>query len=162
MAIKMKEQHNYIRILYGTAVLIIMVAVFMFSAQSGDSSGETSMNITQNVSQHLFFGDINHSKLEFFEQIIRKLAHFTEFAALGFFVFAFTDTFTLKRKKAIIISLIFSALYALSDEIHQYFVPERACRFTDVLIDSFGALFGIFVFITAYEVIKKFKNLIKN
>ena len=97
----MKTRINYIRIAYFTATLLIMLAVFMFSAQSGDSSGETSMNITQNVSQHLFLDDISRDTLEFFEQIIRKLAHFIEFAALGFFVFAFTDTFSIKRKKAI-------------------------------------------------------------
>lgn len=154
----MKKQNYYIRILYGTAALIIMLAVFMFSAQSGDSSGEASMTITENVSQHFFVGDINRSTLEFLEQIIRKLAHFIEFAALGFFVFAFTDTFTIKRKKAIVISLAFSALYALSDEIHQYFVPERACRLTDVLLDSFGALFGILMFIAVSGLIKKLKN----
>jgi len=154
----MKTRINYIRILYGTAAFIIMLSVFMFSAQSGDSSGEASMTVTENVSQHLFFGDINQNTLELLEQIIRKLAHFIEFAALGFFVFAFTDTFTIKRKKAVIISLAFSALYALSDEIHQYFVPERACRLTDVLLDSFGALFGILMFIAVSELIKKIKN----
>ena len=79
----MKTRINYIRIAYFTATLLIMLAVFMFSAQSGDSSGETSMNITQNVSQHLFLDDISRDTLEFFEQIIRKLAHFIEFAALA-------------------------------------------------------------------------------
>ena len=36
-----------------------------------------------------------------------------------------------------------AALYAATDELHQYFVPGRACMFTDVCIDSFGALLGI-------------------
>lgn len=154
----MKTRINYIRIAYGTAALLIMLAVFMFSAQSGDSSGETSMNITQNVSQHILLDDISKDALEILEQIIRKCAHFIEFASLGFFVFAFTDTFRIKRKNAILISLAFSSLYALSDEIHQYFVPERACRLTDVLLDSFGALCGIFMFIAVLEIIKRLKN----
>ena len=154
----MKTRINYIRIFYGLISVLVMLAVFMFSAQSGDSSGETSMNITENVSQHFFLDDISRDTLEILEQIIRKLAHFIEFASLGFFVFAFTDTFTIKRKKAIIISLIFSAVYALSDEIHQYFVPERACRLTDVLLDSFGALCGILLFIALCELIKRLKN----
>ena len=154
----MKTRINYIRILYAAASLLIMLAAFMFSAQSGDSSGETSMNITENVSQHFFIDDIGRDALEILEQIIRKLAHFIEFAALGFFVFAFMNTFEIKRKKAIIISLVFSSIYALSDEIHQYFVPERACRLTDVLLDSFGALCGIFLFIALFELIQKIKN----
>ena len=154
----MKTRPNYIRIFYGLIAVLIMLAVFMFSAQSGDSSGETSMNVTENVSQHLFTDNISRDALEILEQIIRKLAHFIEFAALGFFVFAFTNTFAVKRKKAIIISLIFSALYALSDEIHQFFVPERACRLTDVLLDSFGALSGILIFIALCDLTKKLRN----
>ena len=154
----MKTRINYIRILYGAVYLLIMLAIFMFSAQSGDSSGAASMTVTENVTQHFFLGDISRDTLEFLEQIIRKLAHFVEYAALGFFVFAFTDTFTIKRRYAVIISLFFSSLYALSDEIHQYFVPERACRLTDVLLDSFGALSGIIVFIALSELIKKLKQ----
>ena len=154
----MKTRINYIRIFYGLIAVLIMLAVYMFSSQSGDSSGATSMNVTENVSQHIFADNIGRDTLEILEQIIRKLAHFIEFAALGFFVFAFTDTFAIKRKKAIIISLIFSALYALSDEIHQFFVPERACRLTDVLLDSFGALCGILIFIALCELIKLLKN----
>ena len=153
----MKIQTKHIRILYAAAAVLIMLAAFMFSAQSGDSSGETSMSVTENVSQHFSSGNISRDTLEILEQIIRKLAHFIEFAALGFFTFAFTDTFTIKRKKAAIISLVFSSLYALSDEIHQYFVPERACRLTDVLLDTFGALCGILIFIALCELIKKLK-----
>ena len=36
-----------------------------------------------------------------------------------------------------------AALYAATDEIHQYFVPGWACMFTDVCIDSVGALLGV-------------------
>ena len=35
--------------------------------------------------------------------------------------------------------------YAASDEFHQLFVPGRAGRVTDVLIDSGGVIFGLFV-----------------
>ena len=33
----------------------------------------------------------------------------------------------------------------MSDEIHQYFVPGRACRLFDVGVDVFGALTGTLV-----------------
>lgn len=35
--------------------------------------------------------------------------------------------------------------YAASDELHQLWSAGRSCRFTDVLIDSAGALTGIAV-----------------
>jgi len=48
-------------------------------------------------------------------------------------------------RTAICASLLICMLYASSDEFHQLFVPGRAGRVTDVLIDSFGALTGIIV-----------------
>ena len=41
---------------------------------------------------------------------------------------------------------IFCALYACSDELHQYFVPGRSCKFFDVCVDSTGAFFGALLF----------------
>ncbi len=40
-------------------------------------------------------------------------------------------------------ALIIGFLYAVSDEIHQYFVPGRAMQTRDVLIDTAGVLLGI-------------------
>lgn len=41
---------------------------------------------------------------------------------------------------------VFCALYACSDELHQYFVPGRSCKFFDVCVDSTGAFFGALFF----------------
>ncbi len=41
---------------------------------------------------------------------------------------------------------IFCVLYACSDELHQYFVPGRSCKFFDVCVDSSGAFFGALLF----------------
>ena len=43
-------------------------------------------------------------------------------------------------------SFVFCVLYAISDEVHQYFVPGRAMMATDVLIDSIGAILGCLLF----------------
>ena len=53
------------------------------------------------------------------------------------------------------ISLLFSFLYAGSDEIHQFFVGGRSASFKDVLIDSTGACIGILLTIIIYTLIKK-------
>ncbi|MFQ8632799.1 MAG: VanZ family protein, partial [Intestinibacter bartlettii] len=55
-----------------------------------------------------------------------------------------------------------SVLYAISDEIHQYFVPGRACQFRDVMIDSCGALFGIAVIVILKKMVNKIKNIYNN
>lgn len=41
---------------------------------------------------------------------------------------------------------IFCAFYACTDELHQYFVPGRSCRFFDVCVDSTGAFCGGLLF----------------
>lgn len=40
-------------------------------------------------------------------------------------------------------SIILGVIYAVSDELHQLFVPGRAGRITDVMIDSLGLMTGI-------------------
>lgn len=47
------------------------------------------------------------------------------------------------REKAVTLSLLFSILYAISDEIHQIFVPMRTPDMMDILADSTGA--GLFL-----------------
>ena len=45
----------------------------------------------------------------------------------------------------ICVGLAYLWFYALCDEFHQLFVPGRGAEFTDVCIDSSGALVGIFL-----------------
>jgi len=45
--------------------------------------------------------------------------------------------------KFILFSLGICVLYAVSDEVHQLFVPGRGRQVRDVLIDSAGAIVGI-------------------
>ena len=109
-------------------LIIICVTIFLFSSQPGYESEKISNTL-----------------------IIRKLGHFSEYAALGFFSFAyFSNIFTKKINKeniklTLFISLLFSIFYALSDELHQTFIVGRDGNFKDVIIDSFGAIFGIIV-----------------
>ena len=56
--------------------------------------------------------------------------------------------------KAFIFSLMFCILYAISDELHQLFVPGRGAQVKDVLIDSFGSFVGI----GFYEMVSKMKR----
>lgn len=84
---------------------------------------------------------------------VRKLAHFSEFAILGVLMYSvYNDK---QKDKNMLWPLILSALYAISDEIHQYFVPGRACTLIDILIDTCGAFIGI-LFI--HLVIKRWKR----
>ena len=44
------------------------------------------------------------------------------------------------------LALIICGVYAISDEVHQYFIEGRGPHLKDVLIDSAGAFVGISLF----------------
>ncbi len=74
-----------------------------------------------------------------------NLATFYHFGI--FFMFSFFLLLTVKSnkidKKAILITLLISIIYAFSDEFHQFFIPGRFASLKDVLIDSTGSLCSI-------------------
>ena len=43
-----------------------------------------------------------------------------------------------------LLSFTASTLYAISDEIHQYFVPGRFATLTDLIFDTLGIIVGLF------------------
>ena len=65
--------------------------------------------------------------------LVRKTAHFTEFAVLGFL---WSRVF---HGKQLYIPFVLSVLTAVVDESIQRFVPGRSGQMKDVLIDSAGA-----------------------
>ena len=122
-----------------------MIMICLFSCDNAQESSERSENLLSIIIAYI--GQfVSHN-------LLRKIAHFCEFAALGFFT-AGGFRFTLKNAK-FYYPLIACALYAVSDEIHQFFVPGRACRIFDVFIDSCGALFGIAVFLLFNLIVQK-------
>ena len=44
-----------------------------------------------------------------------------------------------KLEKRWYIALVFCFFYAVSDEVHQLFIPRRSFQITDILIDTIGA-----------------------
>ena len=84
--------------------------------------------------------------------VIRKVGHITEYAFLYLFLFrAFNSVFSDKEVsgKAVMCSFAVAVLYAISDEVHQLFVPMREGKLTDVAIDCLG-MFGMYTFIRKY------------
>jgi len=82
------------------------------------------------------------SGLGIWDLILRKIAHIVEFAIFaGLFLRALIRSFPATgSRKIIILTIVFSLLYAISDEFHQKFVPGRGPSVIDVLIDLAGIL----------------------
>ena len=73
-----------------------------------------------------------------------KLLHMTAYALLGalFFRALATGRFSRNLKLAAVLSILFSSLYGVSDEIHQAFVPGRSPETADALADFAGSILG--------------------
>lgn len=70
--------------------------------------------------------------------IVRKLAHFTIYAMLGFNTFYMYKNYGVKHY--VLYALVTCILYACSDEWHQSFASGRSPQITDICIDTCGAL----------------------
>ena len=85
--------------------------------------------------------NLNSGLPVFWDVFWRKLFHAGEFGLLNLLLWrALYYGEGASFKKALGWSLIFTILYAISDELHQYFVPDRQARWQDAAQDSLGAL----------------------
>lgn len=101
---------------YALPVLIWMIFIFYISSLSHPPSPPAG--------KIPYFG-------EFF--------HFAEYLVLSFLSLRMFKNYNIKNY--FVFAIVFSILYAFTDEIHQLFVPFRAFELKDLIIDSLGAVF---------------------
>jgi VanZ family protein len=111
-----------------------MIVIFCLSAQNGEESSELSGSFVMSM--------LNWMGITISEALLRTFAHMLEF--MGLSVLLFNATYAIWENKITpIIAFTGTVLYAITDEIHQIFVPERAFQVSDILVDSTGALIGV-------------------
>lgn len=88
--------------------------------------------------------------------LLRKVGHLTEFCLLGMLLSWLVRMICKKDLRYFYLPLLGGVAVACVDETIQYFVPGRACRITDVGIDTLGCALGI-VIITLIVTIKNQK-----
>ena len=127
--------------------ILIMIFIFVQSALPADLSQQESNFIVRYLAQRL------HMDEDLLSFIVRKCAHFTEYMILGISVKVTADDLLRQSRRAdiqsrtagILCPWCIGALYAVSDEIHQSFVPGRSCELRDMIIDSCGVLTGVLI-----------------
>lgn len=91
------------------------------------------------------------SKEDLIDTILRKSAHIFEYFILFILVYNYInlelakEQVFFKKQSRLFISLLatfLTILYAITDEIHQSFVPGRGPAFKDVIIDTIGVILG--------------------
>lgn len=143
----------------------IMGAIFWFSSKTADLSGESSMSISiviynlyDQIKRSTLQGPEKLELLAVIDHIVRKSAHFTEYACL---CAAIAFHFIVWKKKLSYrtwIPVISAGLYAVTDEFHQTFVTGRSGQVSDVLMDTAGAVAGVLVFNILYLLILRHRK----
>ena len=132
-----------------TALLVVNVLfIWSNSLLPGSVSGAIS-HWVRDLIAYIFQRE--HSGSDSGHGLLRKLAHFTEFACLGAL---FAWLFGMFRKP-VMIALACGFSVAGIDETIQRFVPDRGPSFKDVLIDTSGALVGIGLLFLGHTICKR-------
>jgi len=94
--------------------------------------------------------------LDSLDFLVRKTAHVVIYSILALLWYrCLIRAAGMGRTKAIIVSLAISVVWAASDEVHQYFVPDRTAKVSDVMLDSAAAAAALVVIGPMMNVKKK-------
>lgn len=143
-AITLKKQRALCMASWGLAAAC-MAMIFWFSHQSGSDSQSLSDGILAKILD--FVGVLIPST------VIRKAAHAAEFALLA--VLLFHALYRTCGRGRPVFAWGMTVLYAVTDELHQLFIPGRACRFFDVCVDAAGALAGVLFCLLLLSLLRK-------
>ena len=108
----------------------------------------TAIFLVLAISLFLLVDFVQDTSITYAGRLMRKSAHFIAYLILGFLVSHAmkndgSTALAWKRRGA---SLLLCVAYAISDEIHQIFVPGRGPLVKDILIDGAGAVIGIMLY----------------
>lgn len=148
-------------------IFSIVVTVFVLSSQPATESLEVSDGLLVSLFRVFIknYDSLSAAEREAirhtYSNLIRKTAHFCEYAALGCFVLLHLNFARLlgqddgplsrlcgpaartKPWLLVLFAWLAAVLYACTDEFHQLFVDGRGGTLPDILLDSFGAAAGV-------------------
>jgi VanZ family protein len=131
---------------YGLPVFAVMAAIFAVSQISGTTISDSS---------------INESASGVTGRYTDEIAHFIEYFVLSALIMRWIlavkvpgnsgelDPIMLRSsgQKAMLLTVLF----AISDEAHQWFTPDRSVELLDLLIDGIGAAIGSAVYLSVFQ-----------
>lgn len=135
-------------------LILLMLAIFYFSNTPGVKITDPGTWIAlPSLKEGVTIFSILHPSSDFYfiwgseinkEFVLRKLAHVTFFGLLAFLIYLNLP----KRRSRYLLSGIFTALFAFTDEVHQAFISERDGRLMDVMLDiTSGIMTLLFIYI---------------
>lgn len=131
-------KHQFIITLTFAILNILLIAfIFIHSLTPADISQEESGAVTDWLSYIFPF--------ELSENLVRKLAHFIEFSALGISVSLTVFSYCRSILGGVFFKLFVCLATAVCDEAIQLNVSGRSGQVTDILLDFSGCLFGLLI-----------------
>lgn len=135
-----------------TLLVCCLLFIWGNSLLPGNISGAISDFVNKVLS---FFFEQGEKEPENGGFLLRKMAHFTEFTALGLCLCWLFGML----KKGKLAPFLFGAAAACVDETIQIFVPGRVSSLRDVCIDSCGVLLGVILLTFGHYCMRKKKHL---
>ncbi len=136
-----KTKHKkFLQILLILLTVSVIIFIFSNSRENAADSSSRSQQITRFINYALHSVNI---PWKVSEHMVRKAAHFLEYALLGFFVALTAASFTAKKLLRGVIAFPACLAVAVIDENIQRFSSGRTPSKLDVLIDFCGSSFGI-------------------
>jgi len=146
-------------------VILWLVVIFALSAQPAAQSNQLSMEASKDLmfaakdSRYMANGFPNPAfQITQLNNLVRQWAHGVIYFVLGILVVNAVVIQGKLKLWQIPAAFIFCAVYAVTDEIHQLFVPGRTCSLLDLAVDSLGSLAGILLCWVFVKVIRKLQN----
>lgn len=139
--IQCKEKAKGLMILFLGLSLVLIAFIWSNSLTSREESAAGSSIIASFLKPIL--DPSNRLDEDTFRSLVRKLAHFAEFCALGLSVGGFSVQLgKVCRRKYLALPALITLLTAVADEYIQLF-SGRGSQVSDVVLDFAGALFGL-------------------
>ncbi len=148
----------------GIIMIVLVVAwmglIFKFSSDPGKISTHKSDSVIkaiQDISKNTLSNDKNKTGFGYTVSI-RKTAHVCTYLIL---IFVASTYITKSQLKSYRNAFIISFIYAVSDEVHQIFIPGRTATIRDVFIDMFGVVLGMCIVTIVLKIYnKKLKRIV--
>lgn len=160
----MTAVQNKKRVLLAFLYLVLALWVgFIFynSSLCADDSNESSGFFVRFFIERIMgldFESTDEDTLAFVTKLVRKAAHFTEYAILSAILFFIVVLYRGMCAMCVVIPTATSFVIAMLDELSQRFASGRSPQISDVLIDTAGALIASLVLLFALSLITKIKE----
>lgn len=139
-------------------VIVWMVMIFVMSNFPAEVSDKQSGVVVELAKKIFNISAEQPELLDNLTTIVRKCGHAFEYFVLGVLLLNMLRQFWPANHKVgwaryWYLAVVGASIYAVTDEVHQAFVPGRSCELGDIIIDTLaaGAGVGVMMLIRRYH-----------